>query len=275
MRSDPIAISRVTSDTQDFANVVTLTLNLILKADGIKADLVPIRHTALEKELTVGSGIRCISGKAFDGGTDVGYNRMNFRWGNIGTFQISPGSHMWQVVSKYYKDNKLVPITMNFGLPPAGSLLAGAGFDYVILPQGCDEVGIAGEGVEIDDGTLVVTDNHGLQSDPAAVTVTVVDTTAPETSMLTGPSGIALVTGLIAVRQLPQPVPVAGTQLVQVVDRQNRVRAGSPGADRLVPLLQPDELVLALSGRRLEIDGSRTGLDGPLRRRGLAPREPA
>jgi 4-hydroxy-3-polyprenylbenzoate decarboxylase len=85
-----------------------------------------------------------VAGEYFNGGTDLGYNRMNFRWGNVGTFQISPGSHMWQVVSKYYKDNKLVPITMNFGLPPAGSLLAGAGFDYVILPQGCDEVGIAG-----------------------------------------------------------------------------------------------------------------------------------
>src|SRR5499426_677297 len=106
--------------------------------------VVPIRHTTYEPELTVGSGIRCISFDQFDGGTDLGYNRMNFRWGNVGTFQISPGSHMWQVVSKYYKDNKLVPITMNFGLPPAGSLLAGAGFDYVILPQGCDEVGIAG-----------------------------------------------------------------------------------------------------------------------------------
>ena len=106
--------------------------------------VVPIRHTDVEPELTVGSGNRLISGEYFGGGTDLGYNRMNFRWGNVGTFQISPGSHMWQVVSKYYKDNKLVPITMNFGLPPAGSLLAGAGFDYVILPQGCDEVGIAG-----------------------------------------------------------------------------------------------------------------------------------
>ena len=106
--------------------------------------VVPIRHTDVEPELTVGSGNRLISGEYFDGGTDLGYNRMNFRWGNVGTFQISPGSHMWQVVSKYYKDNKIVPITMNFGLPPAGSLLAGAGFDYVILPQGCDEVGIAG-----------------------------------------------------------------------------------------------------------------------------------
>ena len=106
--------------------------------------VVPIRHTNIEPELTVGSGNRLISGEYFNGGTDLGYNRMNFRWGNVGTFQISPGSHMWQVVSKYYKDNKMVPITMNFGLPPAGSLLAGAGFDYVILPQGCDEVGMAG-----------------------------------------------------------------------------------------------------------------------------------
>src|SRR6266540_3649233 len=90
--------------------------------------VVPIRHTNIEPELTVGSGNRLISGEYFNGGT----------------FQISPGSHMWQVVSKYYKDNKMVPITMNFGLPPAGTLLAGAGFDYVILPQGCDEVGMAG-----------------------------------------------------------------------------------------------------------------------------------
>jgi 4-hydroxy-3-polyprenylbenzoate decarboxylase len=33
---------------------------------------------------------------------------------------------------------------MNFCLPPSCTLMAGAGFDYVILPQGCDEIGIAG-----------------------------------------------------------------------------------------------------------------------------------
>ena len=85
-----------------------------------------------------------MTGDAFDGGTDLGYNRMNIRWGNVATFQISPGSHMWQVVSKHYKDDKPVPITMCFGVPPACTLLAGAGFDYVILPQGCDEIGVAG-----------------------------------------------------------------------------------------------------------------------------------
>ena len=76
--------------------------------------------------------------------SDLGYNRMNFRWGNVGTFQISPGSHMWQVVNKYYKDDKPIPITMCFGVPPACTMLAGAGFDYAMLPMGCDEIGIAG-----------------------------------------------------------------------------------------------------------------------------------
>ena len=51
---------------------------------------------------------------------------------------------MWQVVSKFYKEEEPVPITMCFGVPPSCTLMAGAGFDYAILPQGCDEIGIAG-----------------------------------------------------------------------------------------------------------------------------------
>jgi gallate decarboxylase subunit C len=106
--------------------------------------IVPVRHTEFEPELTVGSGIRCVAGEYFSGGTDLGYNRMNFRWGNIGTFQISPGSHMWQVVTRYYKSDEPIPITICFGVPPSCTLLAGAGFDYVILPEGCDEIAVAG-----------------------------------------------------------------------------------------------------------------------------------
>ena len=36
--------------------------------------VVPIRHTNIEPELTVGSGNRLISGEYFNGGTDLGYN---------------------------------------------------------------------------------------------------------------------------------------------------------------------------------------------------------
>ncbi len=117
---------------------------VIEKPNDVNPYLVPIRHTELEAELTIGSGIRLVSGKEFGGGTDVGYNRMNFRWGNVGTFQISPGSHMWQVSSDAFRARGVVPMTINFGVPPAATLLAGAAFDYVILPHGCDELGVAG-----------------------------------------------------------------------------------------------------------------------------------
>jgi len=106
--------------------------------------ITAIRHTELESELTIGSGISCVIGEYFAGGSHIGYNRMNFRWGNVGTFQISPGSHMWQVMTEHYKDERPIPMTVCFGVPPACTLVAGGGFDYVILPKGCDEVGVAG-----------------------------------------------------------------------------------------------------------------------------------
>jgi len=106
--------------------------------------ITAIKHTPLESELTIGSGISCVVGPYFDGGSHIGYNRMNFRWGNVGTFQISPGSHMWQVMTEHYKDEEPIPLTMCFGVPPSCTYVAGSGFDYAILPKGCDEIGIAG-----------------------------------------------------------------------------------------------------------------------------------
>jgi gallate decarboxylase subunit C len=120
----------------------------------VNKHIVAIRHTALESELTIGSGNSVVVGDRFHGGTHIGYNRMNFRWGNVGTFQAAPGGHMWQVQTEYLKDCTCapgkptcdggIPFTMCFGLPPACTLIAGGGFDYVILPRGSDELGAAG-----------------------------------------------------------------------------------------------------------------------------------
>jgi len=106
--------------------------------------IVPIRHTHLESELTIGSGVSVVVGDYFRGGSHIGYNRMNFRWGNVGTFQSAPGSHMWQVITEHYRDEKPIPLTMCFGVPVAANLIAGGGFDYVVLPKGGDELGAAG-----------------------------------------------------------------------------------------------------------------------------------
>src|SRR2546425_8523061 len=65
--------------------------------------ITAIRHTALESELTIGSGISCVIGDYFNGGKHIRYNRMDFRWGNICTFQASPRSHMWQIITEHFK----------------------------------------------------------------------------------------------------------------------------------------------------------------------------
>ncbi|MCZ7424875.1 HAMP domain-containing sensor histidine kinase [Micromonospora sp. WMMA1949] len=70
---------------------------------------------------------------------------------------------------------------------------------------------------------------------------------------------------LTAEDALPDPLPVAGGQLrVQVVDAQGRIRAASIDADRLVPMLGPDELRPG-QRQRLVVDGRRAGMPGPVR----------
>ena len=78
------------------------------------------------------------------------------------------------------------------------------------------------------------------------------------------------VAALINENRLPSTVPVSGTQVIQVVDSQQRVVAGSATADRLTPLLRPDELERALAGEALVVDGVRLGSDDPLRVRAVA-----
>jgi signal transduction histidine kinase len=70
---------------------------------------------------------------------------------------------------------------------------------------------------------------------------------------------------LVAEGALPEPVPVAGEQLVQVVDARGRVLAASISADRLVPVLREAELAEVRGGGRLYVDGDRIGVPGPVR----------
>ena len=71
------------------------------------------------------------------------------------------------------------------------------------------------------------------------------------------------VADLVNADALPQPVPVAGEERVQVVDAAGRVRSSSIDADRLVPMLHPDELDLVRRGERLFVAADRVGLNGP------------
>ena len=72
------------------------------------------------------------------------------------------------------------------------------------------------------------------------------------------------VSALINGNALPDPVPVSGALVIQVLDQQRRVVAGSAAADRLAPLLSEDELARAEQSA-ITVSGSRIGVTESLR----------
>jgi signal transduction histidine kinase len=73
------------------------------------------------------------------------------------------------------------------------------------------------------------------------------------------------VAALVEQGRLPDPIPVTGNQIVQVVDTRDRVVSASLNADRLTAMLLPDELSDALAGLHPQVSGARAGLASPLR----------
>jgi signal transduction histidine kinase len=73
------------------------------------------------------------------------------------------------------------------------------------------------------------------------------------------------VSAMVSHNAVPNPLPVSGSQVVQVVDSFDAVESASMTADRLTPLLRPPELAKALAGERISIPGARAGLSGTMR----------
>ncbi|MBX6358115.1 MAG: HAMP domain-containing protein, partial [Micromonosporaceae bacterium] len=79
---------------------------------------------------------------------------------------------------------------------------------------------------------------------------------------------------MVAADDLPDVIPVAGAQQVQVLDARGRVLFASALGDRLVPMLRPDELAAARRGERLYVNGDRLGQSGQLRVAAVVTRSP-
>jgi signal transduction histidine kinase len=74
------------------------------------------------------------------------------------------------------------------------------------------------------------------------------------------------VVALIDANRLPDPILITGDTTIQVVAGDGRIKAASPGADRLVPLLSGTRLATARrTGHGSFLDGRPYGLAEPLR----------
>jgi signal transduction histidine kinase len=72
------------------------------------------------------------------------------------------------------------------------------------------------------------------------------------------------VAALVEADRLPDPVPVSGSQVVQVLDGNQRVVGGSATADRLTPLVTAEEAGRLAAGGSVTVPGRRAGLSGDL-----------
>lgn len=75
----------------------------------------------------------------------------------------------------------------------------------------------------------------------------------------------AQVVTLVNSGDVPDPLPVAGALVIQVVDSQGRVLAGSAGADRLTPIVPAGRLTIDADGPAVNADGNLAGVPGTLR----------
>jgi signal transduction histidine kinase len=73
------------------------------------------------------------------------------------------------------------------------------------------------------------------------------------------------VSAMVSENTVPNPLPVSGSQVVQVVNGSGAVVSASMSADRLTSLLRPAELARALTGERISVPGARAGLSGTMR----------
>lgn len=73
------------------------------------------------------------------------------------------------------------------------------------------------------------------------------------------------VAALVEAGTVPDPLPVTGSAVVQVVDADQRVLASSPGGDRLAPLVAAAAVDAVRAGDGVDVDGSRVGSAEPFR----------
>lgn len=102
-----------------------------------------LKHTPRDAGRIIGGGNILISGRYFRGGSHISFNRIHFRGKDWGTIMSGPPTHLGIAAYVDHRKERL-PLTINICTPPAVMMVAGGGNVHTIIPQGADELAIAG-----------------------------------------------------------------------------------------------------------------------------------
>ena len=110
-----------------------------------------LKYTEDDSGRIFGGGNPLVTGRYFKNGSCIGFHRMFFAGKDYSTLLWGTGSHLDWVIMEHRSEGK-IPLTVNIGTPPAVLLLAGGGSNYLVIPVGSDEIGIAGgiQGFPVD-----------------------------------------------------------------------------------------------------------------------------
>jgi len=107
-------------------------------------NVLPIyQHSPDDGGRLLGGGIVLVMPPVQPQGTELAFKRMNFRGPDWSSLHIQGSSHLGNLVYGLRKGEN-IPLTVNIGLPPSVMLIAGASTLHSIIPNGSDELGIAG-----------------------------------------------------------------------------------------------------------------------------------
>lgn len=117
----------------------------------IPSTLPIIKHTEFDAGRIIGGGNNLVSGKFFDGGTHISFNRIHFRGKDWATIMAGPPTH-FGVIAYIAHRKERIPLTINICTPPAVNIVAGGGNVHTVVPFGGDKLGIAGrlQGFPVD-----------------------------------------------------------------------------------------------------------------------------
>ncbi len=110
-----------------------------------------LKHTPRDAARILGGGNTLLTGRYFRGGSHISFNRINFRGKDWGPLDAGPPTHLGIAAYVDHRSER-IPLTLNICTPPAVMLVAGGGNVHGIVPQGSDELAIAGglQGFPVD-----------------------------------------------------------------------------------------------------------------------------
>lgn len=109
----------------------------------VRATIPLIKHSGDDAGPMLGGGV-VLAKDPSHGNYEVSFKRMYFRGKDWGSINIIPATHLGKIVAGEFNKGNRVPMTINIGVSPAVMMMAAAYAIHTVVPDGTDELAIAG-----------------------------------------------------------------------------------------------------------------------------------